>query len=242
MNQIKKISKIVLNNLLSFLGFAFVGGFAGYIIYQNALGYFVMAFIIALLGSKEYRKYIISKKKSSFEKQFCDYLDSISSSLSCGRNSYESFILAANEMEVIYRRDSPICVESRLISSGLQNGRTLKELLYEMSNNVDSENVKTFSEVYSICITSGGNLKMIVNDTKMLIQEKISVEREIKTIMAGTKNEFVIMMFMPIVVLCSLRFLNPGLATYSSFVANTVAVCLFIFAYLVGSAIIKVEV
>jgi len=240
--EIKERYRKAIEFIFGLLVFSVIGTGIGYVIYREIIPSIAVGLVIGIIGIKEYRNHIFIKRKSNFEKEFCDYLDAISSSLSCGRNSYDAFVFASLEMERLYRKDALICKESRRLSNGLQNGRLLKDLLNEMANRVDSENVHTFSEVYSICISSGGNLKTIVNETKTLINEKIAIERELKTIIAGTKNEFTIMMFMPLVITCSLRVFDMGFGTASSFWANTIAVIIFLFAYVIGSKIIRIEV
>lgn len=223
------------------LGAAF-GYFAAFIIYGVLPAEIVAAAVFGIVGARIYVGFLVKRRKKEFTLEFCDYLDAISSSLSCGKNAYEAFIIADEDMHGLYSASSPICIESLRISNGLRSGRGIDELLRFMAMRSKSEDVEIFADVFSICNTAGGNLRQTVNETKATITEKINMENEIKSSLAAPKNELNIMAAMPIAITAALRVLGDSIVGENTFFVNTVAVCLFIGAYYLGLRMVRIEV
>lgn len=227
---------------IGFLIGAVLGYFAASVIYGAFIINVVAAVVAGIFGSRIYVNFLIKRRKKEFTLEFCDYLDAISSSLSCGKNSYEALLIANEDMHNLYPAISPICVESQRISNGLKSGRGIDELFNSMAKRTDSDDVAIFADVFSICNTAGGNLKQTVCDTKQTITEKITIENEIKTSLAAPKNELNIMATMPIVITAALSILDNGSSEGSMFIINTIAVAIFIGSYILGLKIVDIEV
>ncbi len=227
------------------LGFA-MGALGGFCVSEILYGQFrfniVLAVVFGLIASRSFVSMLISNRRSQFAKEFCDYLDSISSSLSCGKNTYEAFLTADNDIKDLYKPDSPIYVESAQIADGLKSGRRIDDLLSEMANRSGNEDVKIFCEVYSICNNSGGNLRKIVNDTKVTISEKAEIEAEISTTLAEPKNELRIMTVMPLAITAALKTFGNQFSEENSLVINTIALVIFVISYVIGTKIVDIKV
>lgn len=223
------------------IGFV-LGYFAALVIYGILIINLIFAGVAGMVMSKAYVGILIEKRKKEFTFEFCDYLDAISSSLSCGKNTYEAFLIANDDMHGLYSDDSPICTEGQRIANGLKSGRGIDELLKSMETRTMSEDVAIFADVYGICNLAGGDLRKTVNDTKFTIVEKINIENEIKTCLAAPKNELNIMAAMPIAITGALRVLGDSLVGKSSILVNTIAVVIFVGAYMLGLKFVKIEV
>ena len=206
------------------LAVGFLGGFAGGLVTGFLLfGHPVPEVLLALLFGWYFRgayvRHKVEKRKRDFLDQFCDYLDSIATSLAVGRNSGR-------------------------LTEGLKNGRAIPELLRDMAEETDCSSVRTFGEIYQICSTAGGNLRHIVGDTRNMIVEKIAIEQEIQTVLTGPKNELNIMVLMPLVILAALRVLGGGIITddSSSMLVNTIALGIFAGSYWLGRKIVDIRV
>lgn len=224
-----------------FIGFI-LGYFAAIVIYGILVVNLIAALVAGVVMSKVYVNILIGKRKKEFTFEFCDYLDAISSSLSCGKNTFEAFLIANDDMQGLYPSNSPICIEGQRVANGLKSGRGIDELLKSMQERTMSEDVAIFADVYGICNLAGGDLRKTVNDTKFTIVEKINIENEIKTYLAAPKNELNIMAMMPIAITGALRVLGDSLVGKSSFLVNTIAVVIFVGAYLLGLKFVKIEV
>lgn len=107
------------------------------------------------------------------------------------------------------------------------------------------DDVMSFANVFEMCNRQGSDLKRIVSDTREIINDKIEIEMEIETMLAGNKNELNVMMVMPLVVVLSLSSMGSG-----TIVANTPVnlvvklICLGIFglAYKIGKKIIDIRI
>lgn len=221
---------------------AALGFFAASVIYGVLIINIISAVAAGVFASRIYVRYLIKRRKREFTLEFCDYLDAISSSLSCGKNSYEALLIANEDMHNLYSLNSPICVESGRVSNGLKSGRSIDELLTSMAERTASEDVRIFADVFSICNTAGGNLKQTVCDTKQTITEKIAIENEIATSLAAPKNELNIMAVMPIAITAALSILDNSSNETSMIVINTIAVFIFIGSYILGLKFVNIEV
>ena len=128
--------------------------------YKAAL---ITALIFGVVFIGKWIDYWMEKRKRKFLHQFCDFLDSISTSLSCGKNSYYAFLNAERDMNTLYAPEEPICFICKRLVSGIEKGEQVSDLLFQMAEDSGSHEVKTFAMIYSIGITSGGNLKHIVD-------------------------------------------------------------------------------
>lgn len=228
--------------ICGFLLGAALGFAAGHILYETLVFDAVTALIFGIIFSKQLVQALILKRRKQFSEEFCDFLDSIGSSLSCGKNTYGAFMSAHEDIKGMYKKDSPIYVESERLAAGLKNGRQITELIEEMAVRSGNEDVRIFGDVYSICNDVGGNLKRIVNNTKSVISEKAEIEAEIGTLLAEPKNELRIMSFMPFVITTALKSLGEQFAPVNSVGVNSVALFIFVLAYFIGSRIVDIKV
>ncbi|MEE1300028.1 MAG: hypothetical protein UHI93_05730 [Acutalibacteraceae bacterium] len=231
------------------LSVGFLGGFAGglatgFLLFGHPVPELVLAVLFGWYFRGAWVRRKVEKRKRDFLDQFCDYLDSIATSLAVGRNGYEAFLTADDDMKELYEKGAPIRYASGRLTEGLKNGRAIPDLLREMAEETDCSSVRTFGEIYQICSTAGGNLKHIVGDTRNMIIEKIAIEQEIQTVLTGPKNELNIMVLMPLVILASLRVLGGGIITddSSSMLVNTIALGIFGGSYWLGRKIVDIRV
>lgn len=227
------------------LGFS-IGAFGGFCVSEILYGQFrfnvVLAIAFGFIVSRSFVSMLISKRRRQFAVEFCDYLDSISSSLSCGKNTFEAFLAADEDIRDLYKPDSPIYVESMRVADGLKSGRRIDDLLNDMAVRSGNEDVKIFCDVYSICNNAGGNLKKIVNDTKATISEKREIEAEIHTTLAEPKNELRIMSVMPLAITLALKTFGDQFSGENSLAVNTIALVIFVIAYAIGAKIVDIKV
>ena len=132
-----------------------------------------------------------------------------------------------------------------MICTGLENNINIEELLLDFAKRSSLDDVMSFANVFEICNRQGSDLKRIVSDTREIINDKIEVEMEIETMIAGSKNELNIMMIMPVIVVVMLKGLGSGMAGSNSLAAVLVKmVCIGIFAlaYVMGRKIIDIKI
>ena len=102
----------------------------------------------------------------------------------------------------------------------------------------------SFAATFESGLRQGGDIKQVVWDSRKIINDKIEIEMEIKTMLTEKENELNIMMMMPIIIMIALS----GMGSMSA-VANTsftvivkiVAIGLFAAAYMLGRKIVNIR-
>lgn len=219
-----------------------IGFLVGYILFQRLPLELVLLLAGGLIGARAYPVFLMEKREQVFRLQFCDYLDSISMSLACGRNTYDTFLSAGADMRTLYPEEAPICLAGEYIAGNLMAGERLASILESVAKESNCEDVQTFGNVYLICEQAGGNLKQVVDQSRNMLTEKISIEAEISVLLAGPKNELYIMTGMPLVILTAMKLLSTDLFTAEHLAINLVALALFTVAFLLGRNMVKIKV
>ncbi|HPZ00686.1 MAG TPA: hypothetical protein PLS28_04380 [Clostridiales bacterium] len=219
-----------------------VGFLIGTILFQRIPMEVLLSLVGALLGAYAYPSYLIRKREALFRMQFCDFLESISTSLACGKNTYDTFLSAEEDMKALYPADAPICLAGAYIAGNLLAGEPLQKLLQQVAKESRCEDVETFGNIYVLCEQTGGNLKSMVDQSRIMLTEKLSIEAEIAVFLAGPKNELYFMTGMPLLILSAMKILSSELFSETVFWVNGFALALFTAAFLAGRKIVKIRV
>ena len=189
---------------------------------------------------------IIKKKQNDLKYQFRELLDALATSLGSGKNVTDSFKAARDDLCVIYEVGSPIIKELDLVLSGIANNVDIEKTLLDFGRRSGISDIESFANVFETCYRKGGNIKEVIKNTQQIINEKMEVEQEIQTIVTGSKTEQSIMMVMPIALVGMIKLMSPefaaNFATPAGIIATTVGVVLFVVAYFVGNAVLKIKI
>lgn len=205
--------------------------------------------IVGLIAIKASAKSIKEKLKSNrdkkIESQFMDLLENLSTALSAGNTVNSAFVNAKAEMANQYSEKDLIIQELSEILLGLENGKTLEEMLLSFGKRSGNEDIENFSNVMSNCYRLGGDFKKIVSRTRNIISDKIAVSSEIETKLASNKLQFQFMCFMPIALVAMLKLTNgsfqSNLASPIGVVVTTIAIAIFVISYFWGNKIINIR-
>lgn len=205
--------------------------------------------IVGLIAIKASTKSIKDKLKSNrdkkIERQFMDLLENLSTALSAGNTVNSAFVNAKAEMANQYSEKDLIIQELSEILLGLENGKTLEEMLLSFGKRSGNEDIENFSNVMSNCYRLGGDFKKIVSRTRNIISDKIAVSSEIETKLASNKLQFQFMCFMPIALVAMLKLTNgsfqSNLASPIGVVVTTIAIAIFVISYFWGNKIINIR-
>lgn len=201
--------------------------------------------VCAKVLPKYYCEYKKKKQLHELRTQFKDLLESLTSSYSAGLNTVEAFSDAADDMVSIYGEDADIVREVQIISTGLKHNINIEALLTDFADRSNLDDVMSFANVFEICNRQGSDLKRIVSDTREIINDKIEVEMEIETMIAGSKNELNIMMIMPVIVVVMLKGMGSGMAgtnTFATVAVKILCIGIFALAYVMGRKIIDIRI
>jgi len=90
----------------------------------------------------------------------------------------------------------------------------------------------------------GGNIKDVIKNTSLIIGDKIEIQMELETMVAGQKNEMNILLVMPILFILVMKSMGGGLIDLSSAVgvlSVTASLVIFLVAYFIGKKITNIK-
>ncbi len=243
------------------LAFA-VGAFVGYIFYggigQDAYGptmitYICNVVISAIAGFLFGRAFlpiradqIIKSRKNQLRTQFISLLDSLSTSIAAGKNVPQAFEASREDLAVQFSEDSYIIGELDVIIEGLRNSVPIEDMLADFGRRSRIKDIENFGKVFETSYRRGANMKDVIRNTHDILCKKILIEAEIETKITSSKNELYIMLVMPVGLIAMLKFSDGGFAdnfvSPTGLISTTIAIGLFVAAFFVGRAVMKIEV
>ncbi len=203
--------------------------------------------IIAGLGFIPIRtEQIKNKKQRDLKLQFRELLDALSTSLGSGKNIPDAFKAAKDDLSIIYSHDTAIIRELDVILDGIVNAIDIELSLRDFGIRSGIADIVSFSDVFETCYRKGGNIKDVIKNTQQILAEKMEIEMEIQTIVTGSRNEQMIMTVMPIGIVGIIKLMSPEFAanfvTPTGIISTTIAVIMFIAAYIVGKIVLSIKI
>lgn len=237
-----------------------VGGLVGLVFYGGLFKYegeattatyisdAVVFVLIGLIARKFFMPAIANmlknKRNKKLEKQFIDFLEGLASSLSAGNTVNDAFINARKDLLNQYNENDLIIIELSEIISGMNNGKTLEEMLISFAKRSGNDDIENFGNVISNCYRLGGNFKDVVRKTRDIISDKIAIADEINTKLSSNKLQHNAMCLMPILIVAMLKLLNStfasNLASPIGIVITTISIGIFVGSYFWGQKIIDI--
>lgn len=204
-----------------------------------AVGLIALKFFLPMLTQR-----LKQKRDKQLKKQFIDLMETVSTSLSAGNTVTDSFINARSDLQNQYAPTDMIIVELSEIVTGMDNGKTLEEMMNAFGERSGNEDIENFANVISNCFRLGGNFKDVVKKMRDVIADKMAVADEIETKLASNKLQHNAMSVMPIVLVGMIKLMNPtfaeNLASPIGVVVVTISIAIFIGSYIWGRKIIDI--
>jgi len=222
-------------------------GIVSYIFYRSYV-LTGIAIFLAFLYPRIKRKQLIYKQKQELNLQFKEALYIISSSLTAGRSVEMAFRGAVKDLSILYiDEETPILKELEYINHQMDLNGTIEQGLVNFARRAHLEEVTNFVDVFTACKRRGGNLIEIIKNTSRNIAEKIQIKQEIETLITEKKFEQKVLFGMPVFLIWMLdssspEFMAPVFTELIGRIGMTIAVILFITAYIISSKIIRIEV
>lgn len=182
------------------------------------------------------RKQVIKKRKQTLTLQFRSLLDALGTSIGAGKNMFDAFGGAADEMAVQFTDEADIVREVRTICNDINNNVKIEDSLLNFAARSDISDVENFADVFATCYQKGGNIKEVIKNTATIIGDKIDIKMELETMVSGQKNECNIMLVMPVLFIVVMKSMGGGLIDLSSVVgvlSVTAALIIFVLAYFI---------
>lgn len=177
---------------------------AAWILYKSFWG-LLLWIVIFPLYRKHYIVRCMERRKQELLIQFKDAMQCISTALMSGYSIDNAWNVAEKELTELYGKQAYMTQELHQINRGIQVNQRVEELVSQFAARSGCEDIIGFAEVFQFVKRYGGNLGKIMQNTAARISEKIEIEQEIETIIAGKKMEQKIMNIIPV---CLLAYLN----------------------------------
>lgn len=226
------------------VGGAFLCGIVLQIFFSIPLLSLVSVPVGFIVGIRVYRGRLLNKRKNRLVMQFRDMLEAVSSSLGSGRNVKDAFTGAYEDMKMQYGEDAEIVGELQIIQAGINNNINIEVLLQDFAKRSHDENIGNFADVFAVANRRGGNIRQIIYETKNVINDKIMIEQEIRTLISGKKNELNIMMVLPLIVVSQTKSMQASASgnLAFTFLIKMIALAMFVVAYIIGRKMMDIKV
>jgi len=207
----------------------------------SVLGVFAGRFTLPLI-----RDSILAKRRRTLNTQFRDMLEALSTSIGAGKNVTDSFRSVLDDMKLQYEEDAYIVKELETILAGIDNNINVEIMLKDFGERSGNEDILSFASVFEICFRKGGNINQTVRSTHEILSDKMEIAEDIETTVASNKMEQNIMIAMPVLLVAVIKVMSPEFAqnfvTPVGIFSSTVAIGLFVVAYIGGRKILDIKI
>lgn len=191
-----------------------LGGLGGFVLFYLFYESFFLCVVGAIMGSVGYvfyrRGVLAERVRWQLMVDFKDAIDSMISALIAGYSMENAVTEAYRDLQLLGKKDSFMMQELYVIVQKLKVKRPLDELLLDLGERSGLEDIITFAQIYATARRSGGNLVKVMKRTADNIDEKMEMQREIETMIAGKKMEAGCMTAIPLFIILYLKICSPG--------------------------------
>lgn len=230
------------------IAFFLLGGFVSggilYIFYESILASVILGALLGHFLLPVFNKWLVERRRKKLLLQFKDLLDALNTSLGTGKNVFDAFSAAKNDLAVEYPADADILKEVAVILNGIANNLQIEDLLKDFGQRSGLKEVIDFAAVFETCYRKGANMQQVIHNTVEVITDEIEISMEIQTMVSGQKNEQNVMLFMPIVFVAMLKSMGGDLVDLSSpvgILCMTIAIVMFAIAFFVSRKILDIK-
>lgn len=220
--------------------------FFSYFFYRSI---YPMIFIFLVYPKyKKYKKKILAQKQRyELTLQFKDMLVSLSGALHAGYSMENAIKESYVDMVALHGKESYITGELLLIMKGISNNQPVEKMLLSFGRRSGVEDIENFAQIIAIGKQSGGNINRITHGAIHNIEEKISVEQEIKTMLQEKKYELMIMKAVPFVLifyieLTSKNYFNSLYKTMGGALIMTICLVVYLLAVMWSDKVLGIDI
>lgn len=249
-NKIKKGIRTMSSKqfIMLFIPVGFLAFTSAFIFFRS----FTSALVI-MIFSMSYPYLMLYKKKKKLKLllnyQLKDALNALQSSLKAGSSLNNALVRTFYDLDRIFlnERNKPIVDEFRIVSYELDLMIPVDEVLINLKTRCQLEDVTDLVNVMLITRKQGGNLSDVIDRVSEIIGDRIQIEREINTLVAGKKMEAKILTVLPIILVLVLsiispEYMKPLYETSLGKLLMVFATVLLVINYYIGKKIIEIEV
>lgn len=163
---------------------------------------------------KECCCFLAARRRQKLLCQFRDLLYSLSASVAAGHPMRNALAEAGSNLSLIYPEDALLCMELQAMERRMrESAESEGTLLEEFAFRSGIREICDFSDVYTICRQTGGNLEAAILKASGILMDKIDFTREVAAVTAQKRLEVQILIAMPLILLSALKLISPGYLT-----------------------------
>ncbi len=217
-------------------------------IFMKSLPMGLVTGLVGLYYPYHRRKALKAKAKAQLSLQFKDALFAISSSLKAGSSLQRAIVMAHRDMEKLHKSPSaPIVIQLTELVRQLEAGIPMADALLQFSDRCQNDDVEDFVNIAILTQKRGGNLNEVIGNITSMINDKIVIEHEIRTLVAGKKSEAKLLTFMPIVMVFLLSTMSPSYMApmFETLMGRLLllgGLVLLLLNYIIGKKIVHIEI
>ncbi|RJE91452.1 pilus assembly protein TadB [Paenibacillus sp. 1011MAR3C5] len=227
------------------VGSALIFG-AAYLFYQSV----PLSLIISICGAatpRWRRRSLLEGRRNRLKLQFKEALFSLTSSLAAGRSLENAFRGVLEDMKLLYSDEgTDMLKEIQILIHRLDNFEPLEGALRDLADRAQVDEITQFVDALTTCKRSGGDLLEVMRRTSTIIGDKLTVEGDIKILLAQKRFESRIMMAVPFVFLAFLGLAASDymLPLYSGlgYVIMTVLLLLLLVCFWIMDRIMRIDI
>lgn len=144
------------------------------------------------------------RRLKRFTSLFPDTLEMFARSLRAGHSFTGAIQLVAQEMP------APVGPEFQIVFDEQNLGISLRQVLIDLTERIDSLDVKFFVTAVLIQRDTGGNLAEIIDKISYVIRERFRVQGQLRIFTAQARLSGVILVLLPPLMAVVIYFLNPN--------------------------------
>ena len=232
------------DKILWFILGTIVGGAVLYIFYERWWISLIAGFVCGIVFIPIRTKQVIKKRQKKLTLQFRAMLEALSTSIGAGKNINDSFANAIDDLAIQFGYESDIVKEVQIVLVGMNNNIQVEDLLLNFAHRSGIEDIRNFANVFATCYKKGGNIKEVIQNTTQIIGDKIEIQMELETMVAGQKNDQNVMLCMPVVFILLMKSMGGDLVDLSSpvgIMSVTIALVIFVAAYFISKKILDIK-
>lgn len=180
-----------------------------FLFYRNIIFCLSASTVGSVLYLMYQKRTLASGQRWTLMLEFKDAMDSFVSAMAAGYSMENAVSEAYRDLQLMYGRETMMLQELREIRKRLILHEPLDRLLLDLGRRSAVEDIITFAQIYSTARRSGGNLVKVMKRTADNISEKVEIQREIQTAVAGKKMEAGCMMVIPLLIILYLQLFSP---------------------------------
>lgn len=219
----------------------------GWIFYDNLIPGIIIGILLTFSESK-YKEFLIAKRKETLLMQFKDLLYSLSSAVSTGRSLGQAIDESINFWRGTYDENDYIIKELKLMSKKMRESNISDiDTFKDFAERSDLDDVRDFMMVCKTCKETGADFTAAIDRGSEIIENKIDIERELKSITAQKKFESKIVALAPIVMILAIKLLSPSYMiplyeTNAGEIVSTVSLALTASGFIAIERVNKIEI